>query len=105
MENWRGEYNIADSATKAASVEVLRTHLKTVNWSGAGDVITWRYAQCCDGFSEASRRAVQITPNGEAGLRICVLLDGTQESYDSKCGPKFFDQFVCVTCRRELREA
>ena len=37
-KNWRGEYNIADRATKAASVEVLRTHLETVKWSGAADV-------------------------------------------------------------------
>ena len=40
VENWRGEYNIADRATKAASVEVLRTHLKTLKWSAAGDVIS-----------------------------------------------------------------
>ena len=40
VENWRGECDIADSATKAASVEVLRTHLKTLKRSGAGDVIS-----------------------------------------------------------------
>ena len=54
VENWRGEYNIAERATKVASVEILRTHLKTLKWSGVGDVISKRYVQWCDGLSEAS---------------------------------------------------
>ena len=73
-ENWRGEYNIADSATKAVSADVFWRHFKTLRWSGARYVISWRYVQWCGGLSEAARRALRSRRmEKQGGIFVCYL--------------------------------
>ena len=43
--------NTADNGTKVVSAEVLRKHLKVLKRGDAKDVISWCYAQWCDGLA------------------------------------------------------
>ena len=55
-EEWKRKCNTADNETKVVSAEVLRKHLKVLKRGDAKDVISWCYAQWCDGLSNARDR-------------------------------------------------
>ena len=48
-EEWKRKCNTADHGTKVVSAEVLRKHLKVLKRGDVKDVISWCYAQWCDG--------------------------------------------------------
>ena len=54
-EEWKRKCDTADNGTKVVGAEVLREHLKVLKCGDAKDVVSWCYAQWCDGLSNAAR--------------------------------------------------